>query len=72
MSFYLALKINMNLSLCQRTTYILVVKSLFLWLRERNGGAGVRDKWRDKQWVVVNAPVAFGGNPLSLRPHYRR
>ena len=31
-------------------------------------GGRVRDKWRDKQWVVVNAPVAFGGNPLSYVP----
>jgi small subunit ribosomal protein S3Ae len=31
-------------------------------------GGRVRDKWRDKQWVVVNAPAAFGGNPLSYVP----
>ena len=31
-------------------------------------GGRVRDKWRDKQWVVVNAPVAFGGRPLSYVP----
>ena len=31
-------------------------------------GGRVRDKWRDKQWVIVNAPVAFGGNPLSYVP----
>ena len=31
-------------------------------------GGRVRDKWRDKQWVVVNAPVAFGGSPLSYVP----
>lgn len=33
----------------------------------RRGGR-VRDKWRDKQWVIVNAPVAFGGRPLSYVP----
>jgi small subunit ribosomal protein S3Ae len=31
-------------------------------------GGRVRDKWRDKQWVVVNAPAAFGGSPLSYVP----
>ena len=33
----------------------------------RRGGR-VRDKWRDKQWVVVSAPSAFGGNPLNYVP----
>lgn len=28
----------------------------------------VRDKWRDKQWVVVNSPPAFGGSPLNYVP----
>lgn len=28
----------------------------------------VRDKWRDKQWVVVNSPSAFGGSPLNYIP----
>jgi small subunit ribosomal protein S3Ae len=31
-------------------------------------GGRVRDKWRDKQWVIVNSPTAFGGNPLSYVP----
>jgi small subunit ribosomal protein S3Ae len=31
-------------------------------------GSRVRDKWRDKQWVVVNAPSAFGGGPLNYVP----
>ena len=31
-------------------------------------GGRVRDKWRDKRWVVVNAPAAFGGSPLSYVP----
>lgn len=31
-------------------------------------GGRVRDKWRDKQWVVVNAPSAFGGSPLNYIP----
>lgn len=31
-------------------------------------GGRVRDKWRDKQWVVVNAPSAFGGTPLNYIP----
>ena len=28
----------------------------------------VRDKWRDKQWVVVNSPPAFGSGPLNYIP----
>jgi small subunit ribosomal protein S3Ae len=28
----------------------------------------VRDKWRDKQWVVVNSPGAFGSGPLNYVP----
>jgi small subunit ribosomal protein S3Ae len=28
----------------------------------------VRDKWRDKQWVVVNSPSAFGSGPLNYVP----
>ena len=31
-------------------------------------GGRVRDKWRDKQWVVVNSPSAFGGTPLNYIP----
>ena len=31
-------------------------------------GGRVRDKWRDKQWIIVNAPPAFGGNPLNHIP----
>jgi small subunit ribosomal protein S3Ae len=31
-------------------------------------GGRVRDKWRDKQWVVINAPPAFGGGPLNYVP----
>jgi small subunit ribosomal protein S3Ae len=41
--------------------------SLFMAKGARRGGR-VRDKWRDKQWVIVNAPVAFGGRPLSYVP----
>jgi small subunit ribosomal protein S3Ae len=41
--------------------------SLFMAKGAKRGGR-VRDKWRDKQWVVVNAPVAFGGSPLSYVP----
>jgi small subunit ribosomal protein S3Ae len=33
----------------------------------RRGGR-VRDKWRDKQWIIVNAPPAFGGNPVNYIP----
>lgn len=33
----------------------------------RRGGR-VRDKWRDKQWIIVNAPQAFGGNPANYIP----
>jgi small subunit ribosomal protein S3Ae len=28
----------------------------------------VRDKWRDKQWVVVKSPSAFGGAALNYVP----
>src|SRR5919198_4191753 len=31
-------------------------------------GGRVRDKWRDKQWIVINAPSAFGGSPLNYVP----
>jgi small subunit ribosomal protein S3Ae len=31
-------------------------------------GSRVRDKWRDKQWIIVNAPSAFGGNALNYIP----
>src|ERR671921_1746301 len=41
--------------------------SFFMAKGARRGGR-VRDKWRDKQWVIVNAPVAFGGRPLSYVP----
>lgn len=33
----------------------------------RRGGR-VRDKWKDKQWIVVNSPSAFGGNPVNYLP----
>ena len=31
-------------------------------------GGRVRDKWRDKQWIIVNAPAAFGGTALNHIP----
>ncbi len=31
-------------------------------------GGRVRDKWRDKKWILVNAPSAFGGGPLNYAP----
>ena len=31
-------------------------------------GGRVRDKWRDKQWVVVNSPSAFESGPLNYIP----
>ncbi len=31
-------------------------------------GGRVRDKWRDKQWVIVNSPSAFGGSALNYIP----
>src|SRR6266487_4678663 len=31
-------------------------------------GGRVRDKWRDKQWVVVKSPSAFGGAALNYVP----
>lgn len=33
----------------------------------RRGGR-VRDKWRDKQWIIVNAPSAFDRVPLNYIP----
>lgn len=33
----------------------------------RRGGR-VRDKWRDKQWIIVNAPSAFENVPLNYIP----
>ncbi len=33
----------------------------------RRGGR-VRDKWRDKQWIIVNAPPAFEQVPLNYIP----
>jgi len=33
----------------------------------RRGGR-VRDKWRDKQWIIVNAPSAFEQVPLNYIP----
>jgi small subunit ribosomal protein S3Ae len=30
--------------------------------------AKVRDKWRDKQWIVVNSPSSFGSTPLNYIP----
>ncbi len=31
-------------------------------------GGRVRDKWRDKQWIVINSPSAFGGSALNYMP----
>jgi small subunit ribosomal protein S3Ae len=31
-------------------------------------GGRVRDKWRDKKWIVVRAPSAFGGGFLNYIP----
>jgi small subunit ribosomal protein S3Ae len=31
-------------------------------------GGRIRDKWRDKQWITVNAPPAFGSAPLNHIP----
>ncbi len=31
-------------------------------------GGRVRDKWRDKQWLIVNAPHTLGGNHLNYIP----
>jgi small subunit ribosomal protein S3Ae len=31
-------------------------------------GGRIRDKWRDKQWVVVNSPSAFASGPLNYIP----
>jgi small subunit ribosomal protein S3Ae len=28
----------------------------------------VRDKWKDKKWIIVNAPTAFGGNAINYVP----
>jgi small subunit ribosomal protein S3Ae len=31
-------------------------------------GGRIRDKWRDKQWIIVNSPAAFGAEPLNHIP----
>lgn len=31
-------------------------------------GGRIRDKWRDKQWIIVNAPASFGGEALNHIP----
>jgi len=31
-------------------------------------GGRVRDKWKDKQWIIVNSPSAFGTIPLNYMP----
>jgi small subunit ribosomal protein S3Ae len=31
-------------------------------------GGRVRDKWKDKQWIMVNAPIALGGNVINYVP----
>jgi small subunit ribosomal protein S3Ae len=28
----------------------------------------IRDKWKDKKWIIVNAPSAFGGNAINYVP----
>jgi small subunit ribosomal protein S3Ae len=33
----------------------------------RRGGR-VRDKWKDKQWIMVNAPAALGGSTVNYVP----
>jgi small subunit ribosomal protein S3Ae len=31
-------------------------------------GGRVRDKWKDKQWILVNAPAALGGSVINYVP----
>ncbi len=31
-------------------------------------GGRVRDKWKDKQWIMVNAPAALGGSAINYVP----
>jgi small subunit ribosomal protein S3Ae len=31
-------------------------------------GGRVRDKWKDKQWIMVNAPTALGGSAINYVP----
>ncbi|MGH9975938.1 MAG: 30S ribosomal protein S3ae [Nitrososphaeraceae archaeon] len=31
-------------------------------------GGRVRDKWKDKQWIMVNAPAALGGSVINYVP----
>ena len=33
----------------------------------RRGGR-VRDKWKDKKWIIVNSPSAFGNSPVNYVP----
>ena len=31
-------------------------------------GGRVRDKWKDKQWIMVNAPAPLGGSVINYVP----
>jgi small subunit ribosomal protein S3Ae len=47
--------------------YIWIAFLVFMAKGAKKGGR-VRDKWRDKQWIIINAPSAFGGSPLNYVP----
>ncbi|HZD35598.1 MAG TPA: 30S ribosomal protein S3ae [Nitrososphaeraceae archaeon] len=50
------------------TTYILATKMVKQMPRGSKRGGRVRDKWKDKQWIMVNAPAALGGSVINYVP----
>jgi len=44
------------------------MQNVNLMVKGGKRGGRVRDKWRDKQWVIVNSPSAFGGSALNYVP----
>src|SRR5262245_59416794 len=56
-----------SFNLLGSTTYILGNYWNSMAKGSKKGGR-VRDKWRDKQWVVVNSPSAFASGPINYIP----
>jgi small subunit ribosomal protein S3Ae len=44
------------------------MQNVDLMVKGGKRGGRVRDKWRDKQWVIINSPSAFGGGALNYVP----
>jgi small subunit ribosomal protein S3Ae len=43
-------------------------KEYFQMAKGSKRGGRVRDKWKDKQWITVNAPAALGGGAINYVP----